>query len=82
MLYDEHLQKLASMLGKIQYQYVSWMQNQIVDALGVMASMMDGPREDQSWPIVVEQNEEPAYCISIEGDEEINGEGEWYSYIL
>ena len=47
-----------------------------------MASMMDGPKEDQAQPIVVEQKEEPAYCLSIKGDEEINGEGEWYSYIL
>ena len=41
-----------------------------------MSSMMDGPKEDQAWPIVVEQKEELAYCMMIEGDEEINGEGE------
>ena len=43
---------------------------------------MDGPKEDQAQPIVVEQKEESAYCLSIKGDEEINGEGEWYSNIL
>ena len=37
------------------------MQNQIVDALATMASMMDGPKEDEARPIVVEQKEEPAY---------------------
>ena len=47
-----------------------------------MASMMDGPMEDQARPIVVEQKEELAYCMSIKGDEEINREGEWYSDIL
>jgi len=47
-----------------------------------MASMMDGPKKDQARPIVVEQKEEPAYCMLIEGEEEINGEGEWYSDIL
>ena len=31
---------------------------------------------------MVEQNEEPAYCMTIEDDEEKNGEGEWYSNIL
>ena len=41
-----------------------------------MASMMDGPRQDEVRPIVVEQKEEPAYCMSIEEDEEKNGEGE------
>ena len=58
------------------------MQNQIADALATMASMMDGPMEDQARSIVVEQKEEPAYCMSIKGDEEINREGEWYSDIL
>ena len=47
-----------------------------------MASMMDGPKEDEARPIVVEQKEEPAYCMTIEDDEEQNGEGEWYSDIL
>ena len=58
------------------------MQNQIADALATMASMMDGPMEDQARSIVVEQKEEPAYCMSIKGDKEINREGEWYSDIL
>ena len=51
------------------------MQNHIADALAKMSSMMDGLKEDQAWPIVVEQKEELAYCMTIEGDEEINGEG-------
>ena len=44
--------------------------------------MMDGPKEDEATPIVLEQKEEPAYCMTIEEDEERNGEGEWYSDIL
>ena len=59
----------------IQYQYVPRLQNQIADALSIMASMMDGPREDEAQPIMVEQKEEP-YCMSIEEDKEKNGEGE------
>ena len=47
-----------------------------------MASMMDWPKEDEVRPIVVEQKEEPAYCMTIEKDEEKNGEGEWYLDIL
>ena len=47
-----------------------------------MASMMDGPKEDEVRPIVVEQKEELAYCMTIEGDGGMNGEGEWYSNIL
>ena len=46
-----------------------------------MASMMDGPKEDEARPIVVEQKEKPAYCMSIEKDEEKNREGKWYSDI-
>ena len=38
--------------------------------------MMDGPKEDETRPIVVEQKEEPAYCMLIEEDEGMNGEGE------
>ena len=58
------------------------MQNQIANALATMASMMDGPRENDAQLIVVEQKEEPAYCMLIEKDEGMNGEGEWYSGIL
>jgi len=47
-----------------------------------MAFMMDGPKEDEARPIVVEKKEEPAYCMSIEEDERTNEEGEWYSDIL
>ena len=58
------------------------MQNQITNALATMASMMDGPKEDETRPIVVEQKKEPAYCMTIEEDERKNREGEWYSDIL
>ena len=47
-----------------------------MDALATMTSMMDGPSEDEARPIVVEQKEEPAYCMLIEEDEGMNGEGE------
>nr|XP_023906170.1 uncharacterized protein LOC112017920 [Quercus suber] len=80
--YHKCLQKWASKFSKIQYQYVPRMQNQIADTLATMASMMDGPKEDEARSIVVQQKEEPAYCMSIEEDEGKNGEGEWYSNIL
>ena len=49
------------------------MQNHTVNALATMASMINGPKEDKTRPIVVEQKEE---------DKGKNGEGEWYSDIL
>ena len=52
------------------------MQNQIADALVTMASMMDGPKEDEAKPILLEQKEKPAYCLSIKEDEGKNEEGE------
>nr|XP_023900837.1 uncharacterized protein LOC112012684 [Quercus suber] len=55
---------------------------EIVDALATMASMMDEPKEDEARPIVLEQKEEPAYCMTIEEDEEKNEKSEWYSNIL
>ena len=58
------------------------MQNQITGASATLASIMDGPKEDQAWPIVVEQKKESAYCMLIEWDEKLNEEGEWYSDIL
>ena len=82
MPYHECLQKWALKFNKIQYQYVPRMQNQIADILATMASMMDGPKEEKTRPTVVEQKEEPAYCMSIEEDKGNNGEGEWYSDIL
>ena len=57
-------------------------QNQIIDALATMASMMDGPKEDEAKPIVLEQKEGPAYYMTIEEDEEKSGKGEWCSNIL
>ena len=58
------------------------MQNQIADALATMASVMEGPEEDEARPIVLEQKEEPVYCMTIEENEENSGEGEWYLNIL
>ena len=55
MPYHECLQKWAAKFSKIKYQYVSRMQNQIADALATMASMMDGPKEDEARPIVLEK---------------------------
>ena len=82
MPYYQCLQKWASKFSKIQYQYVLRMQNQIANALATMASMIKGQKEDEAIPIVLEQKEEPAYCMTIEEDEEKSGEGEWYSDIL
>ena len=42
------------------------MQNQIAEALETMASMMDRPKEDESRSKMVEQKEEPTYCMTIE----------------
>ncbi|XP_075640382.1 uncharacterized protein LOC142612148 [Castanea sativa] len=54
MPYQECLQKWASKFRKIQYQYVPRMQNQIADALATMTSMMNGPKEDEARPVMVE----------------------------
>ena len=82
MPYHQCLQKWASKFSKIKYQYVLRMQNQIADALTTMESMMGGPKEDEARPIVLEQKEELAYCMTIEEDKGKNEEGEWYSDIL
>ena len=58
------------------------MQNQIIDALATMASMMDRPKENEARLIVLEQKEEPANCMTIEEDKGKNEEGEWYLDIL
>ena len=76
MPYHECLQKWTSKFSIIQYQYVPKIQNQIAGALATMASMIDGPREDEARPIMVEQKEEPAYYMSIKEDEGMNREGE------
>ena len=44
--------------------------------------MMEGLKEDEARPIVLEQKEELTYFMTIEKDEGKNGEGEWYSDIL
>ena len=82
MPYHECLQKWALKFSKIQYQYVPRMQNQIADALATMASMIDRPKEDEARSIVLEQKQEPTYCMTIKEDEGKNGEGKWYSDIL
>ena len=55
MPYHECLQKLASKFGKIRYQYLPRIQNQLADALATLASMVDRPKG--------------AYYMAIEGDE-------------
>ena len=82
MPYHQCLQKWSSKFSKIQYQYVLRMQNQIANALATIASIMDGPKEDEDRLVVLEQKEEPAYCMTVEEDEGKDGEGEWYSDIL
>ena len=82
MPYHERLQKWALKFSKIQYQYMPRMHNQIAHALATMTYMMDGPKEDEARPIVLEQKEEPTYYMTMEEDEEKSGEGEWYSDIL
>ena len=82
MPYHECLQKWASKSSKIQYQYLPRMQNQIAYALATMTSIIDGPKEDEARPIVLEQKEELTYFMTIEKDEGKNREGEWYSDIL
>ena len=47
-----------------------------------MASMMNRPKEDEARLTMVEQKEEPAYCMTIEEDEKKNGKGGWYLDIL
>ena len=69
MPYHECLQKLASKFGKIRYQYLPRIQNQLADALATLAFMVDRPKGAQIRPIVVEQKEKPAYCMVIGGDE-------------
>ena len=58
------------------------MQSQIADGLATMASMMDGPKEDEARPIMLEQKEEPEHCMTIKEDEGKDGEDKWYSDIL
>ena len=41
-----------------------------------MTSMMDGLKEDEARPIMLEQKEEPAYFMTIKEDKGKNGEGE------
>ena len=55
MPYHECLQKWASKFSKIQHKYVPRMQNQIAHASATMASNMDGPKENEARPIVLEQ---------------------------
>ena len=55
---------------------------QIADALVTMTSMINGPKEDEARPIVLEQKEEPEYCMTIKEDEGKDGEDKWYSNIL
>ena len=57
------------------------MQNQFANVLATMASMMDGPKEDQARLIVVEQRRAGLLHVGRR-NEEINWEGEWYSNIL
>ena len=44
--------------------------------------MIDGPKEDEARPIVLEQKEEPEHCMTIKEDEGKDGEDKWYSDIL
>jgi len=65
-LYDAHLLDLAKNFTHITYTYLAQEDNQFVDALAKMASMINIPSGVHLMPLIVERRNKRAYCYSME----------------
>nr|XP_016457395.1 PREDICTED: uncharacterized protein LOC107781237 [Nicotiana tabacum] len=76
--YLHYMKELCKKFTKIEFKHVLSIQNEFVDSLAILSSMIQHPDKNYIEPIEVEIRDQHAYCFHIE--EEPNG-NPWYHYI-
>ncbi|XP_070022233.1 uncharacterized protein [Nicotiana sylvestris] len=69
--YMHHVQELRKRFMKIEFRHVPKIQNEFVDALATLSSMIQHPNKNFINPIPVRIHNQPAYCAHVE--EETDG---------
>ncbi|XP_070029141.1 uncharacterized protein [Nicotiana sylvestris] len=69
--YLHHVQELRKRFTKTEFQHVPKVQNELVDALATLLSMIHHPDKNFVDPIPVKIYDQPAYCTHVE--EEADG---------
>ncbi|XP_070002574.1 uncharacterized protein [Nicotiana sylvestris] len=69
--YLHHIQELRKRFTKTEFQHVPRVQNEFVDALAALSSMIQEPDTNFIDPIPVKIHDQPAYCTHVE--EEADG---------
>ncbi|WJZ94963.1 hypothetical protein VitviT2T_013768 [Vitis vinifera] len=75
--YHTYLELLVGRFDDLRYTHLPRAQNQFVDALATMASMIDIPADATVRPLLIESRSAPAYCCLID-DTEIDNGLPWY----
>ena len=71
------MELLVRRFDNLRYTHLPRAQNQFVDALATMASMIDIPADATVRPLLIESRSTPAYCCLID-DTEIDNGLPWY----
>ncbi|XP_070029359.1 uncharacterized protein [Nicotiana sylvestris] len=66
-----HVRELRKRFTKTKFKHVSRIQNEFVDALATLSSMIQHPNKNFIDPILVKIHNQRAYCAHVE--EEVDG---------
>ncbi|XP_070008123.1 uncharacterized protein [Nicotiana sylvestris] len=69
--YVHHIQELMKRFTKIEFKHVPRIQNEFLDALATLSSMIQHPDKNFIDLVPVRIHNQPAYCAHVE--EEIDG---------
>ncbi|WKA10892.1 hypothetical protein VitviT2T_028440 [Vitis vinifera] len=75
--YHAYLELLVGRFDDLRYTHLPRAQNQFVDALATLASMIDIPVDATVRPLLIESRSAPAYCCLID-DVELDDGLPWY----
>ena len=75
--YHAYLELLVERFDDLRYTHLPRAQNQFVDALATLASMMAIPTDATVRPLLIESRSAPAYCCLID-DMEVDDGLPWY----
>ena len=75
--YHAYLELLVRRFDDLRYTHLPRVQNQFVDALATLASMIDIPTDAIVHPLLIESRFVPTYCCLID-DTEPNDGLPWY----
>ncbi|WKA12626.1 hypothetical protein VitviT2T_029993 [Vitis vinifera] len=78
--YHAYLELLVRRFDDLRYTHLPRAQNQFVDALATLASMIDIPADATVRPLLIELKYVPAYCCLID-DTKIDDGLPWYHHI-